>query len=212
MIKTTTLSALMISSAALAYAGNLEPAPAEPVVFEPAAVAAPFWAGGYAGVQLGYVYSEFDLGSATSPDDFDDDSVIGGFNFGYLWELNNGWHIGPEFQYDFADVSVADAGTGDTASFDEIARLKLIVGREVGQGLVYGSAGIAYASFDDVGTIFDGFDGSDTNYVLGFGYDHRLGENWTLGGEYMYHAFNGVGASGGDVDVNTLHVKATYRF
>ena len=83
----------------------------------------------------------------------------------------------------------------------------MIVGYEVaqGQGMVYGSGGIAYGSLDNVGDIVDGFDGSDTNWVLGLGYDHRVGENWTVGGEYQYHDFN-------DFNVNTLHLKAAYRF
>jgi hypothetical protein len=33
-----------------------------------------------------------------------------------------------------------------------------------------------------------------------------------VGGEYMYHSFDGIGSGGGDVDVNTVHLKATYRF
>jgi outer membrane immunogenic protein len=48
--------------------------------------------------------------------------------------------------------------------------------------------------------------------VLGLGYDWRVGDNWTVGGEYMYQSFDGIGSSGGDVDVNTIQVKASYRF
>lgn len=110
-----------------------------------------------------------------------------------------------KFQYDWADLEITDADTGGTASFDEIARLKLIVGYELGQGMVYGSGGVAYGSLDNAGDVFDGFDGSDTNWVLGFGYDHRVGDDWTVGGEYQYHDFD-------DLNVNTLHLKAAYRF
>jgi outer membrane immunogenic protein len=123
---------------------------------------------------------------------------------GYLWSLNNGWYVGPEFQYDWTDISITDADTGDQASFEQIARLKLIAGYEIGQGLLYGSAGVAYGSLDSVGDVFDGFDGSDTSYVIGLGYDYRVGENWTVGGEYLSHNFSGIGSNGGDVNVNTL--------
>lgn len=217
MYKTTLLATVFASAAATAFAGALD----EPVVEAPVIVAepvAPFWEGAYVGGQIGYSYGDFDLNLDTRPGDFNDDSVIGGLHAGYLFSAGNGWYVGPEFQYDFADVSVTDPDTGDTASFDEIARLKVIAGREVGNGLFYGSAGIAYADFDSSGagstidSVFDGFNGSETNYVIGLGYDYRIGDNFTVGGEYQFHRFNDIGAAGGDVDVNTLHVKAAYRF
>lgn len=211
MIRTTVAALLLSSSAGLAFAAGPEPTPVAPVVAAQPAVA-PFWAGGYVGGQIGYSYGDFDIDLGSRPGDFNNDSVIGGLTAGYLWEVADGWYLGPEFQYDFADISVTDKSSGDTASFDEIARLKLIVGYELGNGLLYGSAGIAYASFDDAGTVFDGFDGSDTSYVVGLGYDYRVAENWTVGGEYMYHSFSGIGSAGGDVDVNTVHLKASYRF
>ena len=62
-----------------------------------------------------------------------------------------------------------------------------------------------FALTEPAGDIADGFDGSDTNWLLGFGYDHRIGDNWTIGGEYMYHDFD-------DLNLNTLHLKAAYRF
>ncbi len=208
MLKTASVAIMLSSIGAVTYAAGPEPV-AEPVIMAPLPVDS-FWEGGYLGAQLGYSYSEFDTSSR--PNDFSDDQVIGGLTAGYLWGVGNGFYVGPEFQYDFADLTVTDATTGDTASFEEIARLKLIVGREVGNGLLYGSAGVAYGSFDDIGTVFDGFDGGDTSYVLGVGYDYRVGDNWTVGGEYMYHSFSGIGAAGDDVNLNTLHVKATYRF
>ncbi|WP_187429414.1 hypothetical protein ROLI_031940 [Roseobacter fucihabitans] len=211
MLRITATAILLTSVASFAYAGDITPTPAAPVIAAPIS-SAPFWAGAYVGAQLGYSYGDFDLDLGSRPGDFDNDSVIGGITAGYLWDIGNGWYVGPEFQYDFADITVTDATSGDTASFDEIARLKFIAGYELGNGLLYGSAGVAYSSFDNAGAVFDGLDGSDTSYVLGFGYDHRIAEDWTLGGEYMYHSFSNAGAAGGDVDVNTVHIKATYRF
>jgi len=207
MIRSTTALAFLLASAS---AGAVYAAGPEPVVADAPVVATlpppPFWAGGYIGAQIGYAYGKFDVDEAFDGDE-SGDGVIGGLNAGYLWSLNNGWYLGPEFQYDWADVTIRDSDTGASRSFEEIARLKLIVGYEVaqGQGMVYGSGGIAYGSLDNVGDIVDGFDGSDTNWVLGLGYDHRVGENWTVGGEYQYHDFN-------DFNVNTLHLKAAYRF
>lgn len=207
MTKTTTALALAVSTTAgAAFAGNIEPAAVDPVILPAPTLS--FWEGGYVGGQIGYAFSSFNLNSNTLTD-FDENNVIGGINAGYLWALGNGWYLGPEFQYDWTDLSVTDASSGQTASFDGIARLKLIAGYELGNGLLYGSAGFAYADFNSVGSVLD----IDKNsYVVGLGYDWRVGENWTVGGEYMYHTFDGAGSSGGDIDLNTLHVKATYRF
>jgi outer membrane immunogenic protein len=212
MLRIAALSALMISAGGMASAAGPVPIQSDPVIAQPVVVPDAFWSGGYLGVQLGYAYSDFDLNLRTRPGDFDDDSVIGGIHAGYLWQLGTNFLIGPEFQYDFAKFQVTDSVSGDTASFDSIARLKIVGGSEIGSGFLYGSAGIAYADFDNVGNVFDGVSGADTNFVLSIGYDYRIGENWSLGAEYMYHHFNDIGSNGGDVELNTLHVKATYRF
>lgn len=208
MLRTISLALLSVPLAGAVQAGNLDPVQPAPVVSSPAPQASPAtdWSGGYVGAQLGYGYGDFSL----DPGDFDDSSVIGGIHAGYLWGFGNGWYVGPELQYDRADLTVTDPGTGDTGSFEEMARLKLVLGRELGQnGLLYGSAGLAYGSVDGVDTFIDGSDGS---YVLGLGYDHRLTEDWSVGVEYQYHDFDGIGAGGGDVAVNTVHLKAAYRF
>lgn len=205
MFKTLALALATTALAGTAFAGSPATPVVEPVVTVPAPVQVKsFWEGGYVGGQIGYTFGEFDLGGS-----FDDDSVIGGLTAGYLFDIGNGWYMGPEFQYDWADVTVTDPGTGNTATFDEMARLKLIAGKEMGNGLLYASLGYAYADFNGVGTFFNG---SANSYVVGLGYDWRVGENWTVGGEYMYHSFDDVGSGGGDVDFNTIHVKATYRF
>ena len=213
MIRSTIALTFILASttAGAVYAAGPEPVVAAPVVTAPPPP--PFWAGAYVGGQIGYAYTDFDFGDLTDDlgnvidGDDSDNGFIGGITLGYLWSLNNGWYIGPEFQYDWADLTARDSDTGASIDFDEIGRLKLIAGYEVaqGRGLVYGSGGIAYASLDDAGDIADGFDGSDTNWLLGFGYDHRIGDNWTIGGEYMYHDFD-------DLNLNTLHLKAAYRF
>ena len=210
MLRTTAIALALTVTAGAALAAGPEPVEAAPVVVAPAPE--PFWAGGYVGGQLGWGYSDFDIGDLVDDlgDTFtdignDDSGVVGGITLGYLWSLNNGWYLGPEFQYDWVDLEVTDNATGATTNFEEIARLKLIAGYEMGNGLLYGSAGVAYGSLDNAGDIFDGFDGSDTNWTAGFGYDYRVGDNWTVGGEYQYAEFE-------NVSLNTVHLKVTYRF
>lgn len=76
-------------------------------------------------------------------------------------------------------------------------------------GLLYASAGFAYADFNSPTYILD-FESS--SYVFGLGYDWRVGDNWTVGAEYMYQTFSGAGATGGDLYLNSIHLKAAYRF
>ncbi len=208
MIRTTAIAAAVSTAAGAAFAGNIEPAPVEPVVYQAPAPAFT-WEGAYIGGQIGYAFSNFDLGGS-SLSDFDEDSVLGGVHVGYLWSLGNGWYLGPELQYDFTDdLSITDTSNGETADFDGIARLKLKAGYELGNGMLYGTAGFAYADFDSVS---DATDIDKESYVVGLGYDWRVGDNWTVGAEYMYHNFDGKGSSGGDIDVNTVHIKASYHF
>lgn len=210
MFRSSMITLISMSAAGAAYAAGPQPVSPEPMITAPTTYAAPAasWEGGYVGGQLGYAYGEFD--PSLNPNDFDGDSVIGGIYAGYLWSLGNGWYAGPEFSYDFADLSVTDPATNNTATFEEIARLKAVVGHELGaNGLLYGSAGLAYGSVDGVGTFFDG---SDSSYVVGLGYDYRINDQWTAGIEYQYHDFDAIGNAGGDVAVNTLHAKVGYRF
>lgn len=215
MLRTTALAMIMASAAGVAFAAGPAPAPEEPVIVAPVPVADPFWAGAYVGGQLGWSFGDFDFDTVTDFDSFSNDNLIGGFTAGYLWQVGTNWYIGPEFQYDFTDISVTDPDTNNTASFDQIARLKLIVGYELGNGLLYASGGVAYSDFDAVDSIGDTLDilsGDDFSYVLGLGYDYRVGDSWTVGAEYQYHQFNAIGDMGGDVGVSTLQLKATYRF
>lgn len=205
MIRTASFAILAISAAGAAFAAGPAPTPAEEVIVVPVAAPAADWEGGYVGGQLGYAYGDFSL----DLDGFDENNIIGGVTAGYLWSLGGGWYVGPEFQYDWTDLTVTNPDTGDSASLDSMTRLKLIFGREVGNGLLYGSAGFAYTSLDGV---TDFFDGSSDGYVLGIGYDWRMNDNWSIGGEYLYNSFSGIGSSGGDVDVNAVYVRAMYRF
>ena len=162
------------------------------------------WGGAYGGIQLGYGSGDFDAGTG----DIEADGAVGGFHLGYNWDLGD-WVVGAEFQFDAADLEV-ESGIG-TGSFDQIARLNLRAGRDLGKGLIYGSAGLAYANFDGEGGAFSA-DLSDPGYVVGIGYDYKLNDKWTLGGQYQYHVFDDFGADGNDVDFGTAHIRASYNF
>jgi outer membrane immunogenic protein len=205
MFRKASLAILLSTAAGAAFAAGPTPVPAEQVVIVAPVPVSTAWEGGYIGGQLGYAYGDFSLDIGG----FDENNLIGGVTAGYLWSLGNGWYLGPELQFDWTDLTVTDPDTGDTASLEEMARLKLILGYEVGDGLLFGSAGFAYTSVNGVS---DFFDGSSDGYSLGLGYDWRMSDAWSIGGEYIYNAFDGIGSSGGDVDVNAVYLRAMYRF
>jgi outer membrane immunogenic protein len=206
MIRTATAAIALATVAGAAWAAGPTPVIVEEqVVVVEAPAPVPSWQGGYIGGQLGYAYGDFSL----DPGDFSENNVIGGLTAGYLWGLGNGFYLGPEVQFDWTDLSVTDPDTGDTANLDQMARLKLILGYETGPGLLFASAGYAYTSVDGV---TDFVDGSSDGYSLGVGYDWRVNDTWTVGGEYIFNSFDGIGDSGGDVDINTVYVRAMYRF
>lgn len=208
MTRLTSITAILLVTSGSAWADGPSPAPSEPLVMPAAAPVTASqggdWTGGYAGLQLGYGTADF----TTDLSDYDTDGVVYGFHAGYLWDFGD-WVLGPELQYDFTDLDIdSDNGSG---SFDEIARLNLRAGRDLGRGLLYGSVGLAYANFDGVSGALSG-DLDDPGWVVGFGYDYKMNESWGLGAQYQYHKFDDFGADGNDVDFGTIHLRASYRF
>lgn len=195
MLKTT---ALMMATTALvagpALAGSITAPEPEPVIVQPVppAPVSPNWTGFYGGVELGYANA--DPSGASS-----DDNVIGGVVAGYDFDLQNGWVIGAGLDYDFTDLDVSP-----TASLEELFRAKLRAGYKIGDGLLYGTGGFAYADTDDVG---------DSNgWFAGGGYEHMITRNISIGGEVLYHEFDDFNNSSVDVDVVTVQARATFRF
>lgn len=197
MLKTTTaLLAATAFLAAPALAGNVsEPAP-EPVIATPVAPPAPAtpdWTGFYAGGQIGYAWVDTDLAG------IDGDDIIGGLILGYDYDLGNNWVIGAGLDYDFADIDLNGA-----ASLENVFRAKLRGGYKIGNGLLYGTGGYAWADTDNVG--------DEDGWFLGGGYEHMVTDNISLGGEVLYHQFDDFGNTGADVDATTLQVRAAFRF
>ncbi len=187
LLSAVAASALM---AGTAFAGNIQPAPMEPVIAPaPAPVfASPNWTGFYAGGQLGYANID------TSIAGVDGDGLIGGLIAGYDYDLGN-WVVGAGLDYDWADITVAPG-----VKVESIWRAKLRGGYKIGNGLLYATAGYAEA---------DSNNGSEDGYFVGGGYEHLITENISLGGEVLYHEFN---SSAVDVEATTAQVRATFRF
>lgn len=194
MFKTATLAtAALALAAAPAFAGSPEPAPVEPVLTAPAPVASsPDWTGFYAGGQLGYANVDTNVAGV------DGDGFIGGLVGGYDWDLGN-WVVGVGADWDFADISL-----GAAADLEQVWRLKTRGGYKIGNGLAYATAGYANADTDNLG--------DDDGYFIGAGYEHLITQNFSLGGEVLYHEFDNFNSTTTDVEATTVQLRGTFRF
>jgi opacity protein-like surface antigen len=182
--------------AAPAFAGSAAPAAMEPMIEAPAPVAMTMgrdWTGGYGGLQLGYA----DVGTDSTAVPGGDD-VIGGLTGGYDWDFGN-FVLGVGVDADIADIDV-----GGGLTLERVYRLKARGGYDLGNGLLYATAGGAGADVDGLGY--------DTGYFVGAGYEHMVTDTVSLGGEVLYHEFSDFKDSGVDVDATTFQIRANYRF
>lgn len=198
-MKYITLAAAGLLAASPALAGNLNPAPSEPMPMQPITpvMASTDWTGAYVGAQLGY--GDFSAeGTATE----EGDGAVGGVHAGYQYDFGS-YVLGGELNLNTADID-ADSGA---ATFDNLHELKFKAGYDAGKTLIYGTAGAAYADATVAGTEF-----SDTGYLVGAGVDYMLSDNVVLGGEVTYHQFDDFDDSGIDLDATTVNAKVSYKF
>lgn len=186
--------------AAPAFAGGLaqpepEPVVAAPVIVEPMRADGD-WGGFYAGAHLGYGKADDDAGVAQGS------GALGGAQLGYRWDLGTAV-LGVEGDYSASSVDFDD----DAGKLDSIARLKLQAGYDMGNTLVYATAGAAKAKAD-----IGGVDMSDTGYFGGVGVDYKLTDAWTVGGEVLMHKFDDFDSTGNDIDTTTAAVRVNYNF
>ncbi|MBA3910459.1 MAG: porin family protein [Rhodobacter sp.] len=192
------LATLTLATSALA--GGLGPVDSEPTIvpaFEPAQPTSVDWSGFYVGAQLGYADIDSNGGGQ------DGNGMLGGVHAGYRWDFGQ-YVAGAELDYDAASIDLG-AVPGDT--LDDVARLKLMGGAELGKSLVYATTGIARAS-----ATVGGADLSDNGYFLGAGIDYAVSDRWSVGGELMRSRFSDFDGSGVDIDATTLKAKVSLRF
>jgi opacity protein-like surface antigen len=190
------LASLAVATPALA-GGPTTPVEEPVIVPAPAPVVmSSDWSGPYVGAQLGY--GDIDSSDGT----LDGNGWLGGVHAGYLWDFGR-FVAGTEIDYDTADINLG----GDAGSLDDVARLKLIGGTELGNSLVYATAGAAWAN-----ATVGGADLSDQGWFIGAGVDVPVGGNWTVGGELLQHQFDDFDGSGVDLDATTLKAKVSLRF
>ena len=200
--KFLTSLAIATSLCAPAFAGGMsEPSPepmVAPVIFAPVTAN---WTGFYAGAQLGYGDVSGDLPTTPLSTSLDGNGAIGGLHAGYRYDFGQ-FVTGVELAYNTANIDLGTAG-----ELDSVTQLKLMGGYDLGQTLVYATAGAAHAK-----TTIGGVDRSDNGWLIGVGMDYAINDAWTLGGELTHHRFDDFDGTGADVRANLLQVKLGYRF
>lgn len=195
-MKTLMMSTTLIALAAGgAHAGNLSepevtPAPEAVVVPTEPVVLGGDWTGPYGGLSYGRLMAE--------TDNDDEDGQVYGLFGGYDYDFGT-FVLGGEL-----DFQATDDYTLDGVDVDSVTRLKLRGGYDLGQALVYATAGVARADTS--------LDGDVDGGVYGLGLDYRVTERMTVGVEYLNHQFNDVGDTGVDIDANTISLRGAFRF
>lgn len=194
MIKRTvlaTMTAGLLGTSAIAGALN-EPVVEAPV-FAPVAVApVGEWTGFYTGVQLGYADVDGDAG-------LEGDDTTFGIHAGYDYDFGS-YVLGGEIDYDKTDIDL----NGGAASIDDVARLKFKAGYDLGNTLIYATAGAAWA---------DTSVGTENGKFIGIGMNYKVTDNYTIGAEILEHRFDDIGGTAGaDVDVTTFNLRGSIRF
>lgn len=188
------LATSAILTAGPALAGSLDaPAPETPITpAAPVVGATPDWTGFYGGAEIGY-------GSVdTNVPGVNGDGLIGGVTLGYDADLGN-WVIGGALDYDWTDINIAPGAT-----VDSVFRAKLRGGYKIGNGLLYGTGGYARADTNVLG--------DDNGYFVGAGYEQRLSDRFSLGGEVLWHDFNNFNGTTTDITATTVQLRGTLRF
>lgn len=194
----TAIAALVAAPAA---AGGLDVPPPMDPVFAPAPAPVAMsgdWGGFYAGGQLGYADAEADSAGTV----IGGDGWLGGVHAGYNWDFGT-FVMGVEGDYDFADIALGDGAD----SIDNVARLKLRAGYDLGPTLLYATAGAAYAN-----ATIGADDLSDTGWFAGLGLGYRVTDGMVLGAEVLGHRFDDFDGSGLDVKATTATLRASFKF
>lgn len=229
----------LVATAGMAFAGGVvETLPEIVVVPEP--VAAPSFAGLYAGAEGGLAsgtlggdisdYIENDEDFADVEGDFEDFGDIDGSAYGaflgYNFQSGN-LVYGAEarmMHFGGADTTASYDGyyySGDvTFELENVVDLRVRAGYVVGEAMLYGAAGVSYAS----GQITDDYvgeeSGVDTSSVsangfnLGVGAEMNLGSNVFVGVDYTIRGMSGDwdGSPDFDLHANTLTARIGWRF
>lgn len=226
---TASAAALIASSPALA--GSPAPAPVDPVIAPVASAPAFSWAGGYAGVNVGYggdkakhpfsIIDNLDEYTANGSLDMTSSGFAGGAQVGWNFQ-NDGFVYGVEADYQASGIkgetSFNLAAPGGSASGEIGTKLKHFgtirarVGHTVtDRFLVYGTAGFASGktesyirgSISGLGSVDESVSKTKSGWTAGIGAEYAFNDNWSLKSEYMYTDLGKANLYSGDLGIDS---------
>ena len=234
-MKIIRILSLCCAGSALAATGAVAGGYIAPVTDVPIVPAAPMpapvsdWAGGYAGVSLGYSFSgedevgfEFYSGDSILSRETDVTNeklkgVTGDIHAGYRWQRNN-WVFGPELAIEGGSVDASNDFTllGGPASLESsikyVATLAFKTGYLVNpQTMVYGTGGFVHGKFD-YELAAPGYNQKESytanGFTLGLGVERKVNERMSVFAEYQYRDFGrtDVTFSSDDGDTSALTI------
>lgn len=209
LISSAAATGALLAVAGAANAGGFVAPVAETPIVAPIVDVAPAsdWAGGYAGVSLGYSFNGDDEvgldfydggvldGRETGLTNLDLHGVTADLHAGYRWQRGS-WVFGPELAIEGGSVDDTQdfdngvvAGTVES-SVNYVATLAMKTGYVVNPAtMVYGSAGFAYGDFSyAVGSSPDE-DYNASGYTLGLGVERKVSDRMSVFAEYQYRDF-----------------------
>lgn len=229
-----------------ALAGGIELV-AEPMITADSVPQASDWSGGYFGLQVGSPSGDLGLigrnlsSTNTTSEDIDVSGQKVGVFAGYNWAGGNGLVYGIEGEYNFGGLGSVDGSSdgvpppnfnfirnGIDADIGATGAVRGRLGVAIYRGLLYGTAGLAFATVNLDGTTGTGLPGPFnpsemlTGWTVGAGYEYAFNNDWSMRIEYRYSDlegnfdFTGGGGSPHDFELDLLSHQArigvAYRF
>lgn len=219
-------ASLTLASTLAANAGGYTPPVVDSGVVAPIVETAPVgdWAGGYAGLTLGYafggddevgldVYNGGDLfGRGNNLGSTDMKGVNGGLHIGYRWQRDN-WVFGPELWVEGGSIDATDtisySGTADgttiTVEGEMESKVNYLAGLQFKTGYVVNPQTLVYGTIGYVHGDFDLSFGETVNYTangysVGLGAERKLRDNLSVLAEWQYRNFGKTDVAFGSTD------------
>ena len=172
------------------------------------------WSGAYIGLGYGIASGDYDFSAAGYPRVMEDGNIVQIYG-GYQIQRGALVYGGELAIGDSKDTHVGD-GMGTvwkTTNVFNLIDLKGRVGYASGDYLFYGVLGYSMAEYSDDVNAPIGWDVDGLNY--GIGVDYAIRDNFLIGAEYLMRDFTGdnpAGTNTATIDLDTLSIRAAYKF